>query len=332
MILKRFPVFVGTPEQRKFDSPDKAFEYINRHNGLTDVYDSLYNNGVIDKVVWDFDYDVNSEDQYSDWETLWSDVQKLTYELRKGGYKQMTVFSGNGVHKYLKTVECELSKPKKAIRKVQEKYQSSLGINTDEAVFGDVRRIFRVPNTYNPSAERFCIPLKPEDIEKDIDDIKSLADGQRFVDAIEGENEFNILKYDCKTNWQENPLDNKIEGNFSVGEGATLFETYPCITNLLENYDNIEKKGHGLGFRRRFLVILHLKETGHTIQETREILKDNLSEEEYLHCVHNEGQVEQIYKREDMLFPRCDSLMQEIPCIHNPKEGEKCPKKDSLYR
>jgi len=332
MILNRFPVFIGTPQQKRFDDKERAMKYINQQNGLTDVYVSLYNDGVIDKVVWDFDYDPESKAQYHDWSRLLEDFRKLTYTLRDEGYKQMSVFSGNGIHKYLKTEVVELEKPKQAIREVQEKYQRELDINSDEAVFGDIRRIFRVPNTYNPGAGRFCVPLKPEDVEKDIDELKSLSQEQRFPEnTIEGEKEYKIGKHDSKSSWKGNPMENKVEGDFDFdGEGA-IFPIYPCMANLLKNREEIEDEGHGLGYRRRFLIILHLKETGHTIDETKNILEEYLSDDEFFHCVYEESQVEQIYKRKDLLFPRCNKLMQEVPCCHEPENDSPCEMKDSIY-
>lgn len=334
MILNKAPLRIGTPEQRTYDSLDKAIEVVNQHNGVTDVYATLYN-GTVDKVCWDFDVEEGEDDKYDSLDEALKDFRTLTERFDEEGYSQMSVFSGNGLHKYLKTVDAKLKNPRSAIREVQEKYQEELNLNTDEQIFGDVERIFRVPNTWHPRAKRFCIPLKQEEIYLDKEEIFELAQDQRFgVDAITEGEPYPILQHDsARSSVPSFKSGAQIEGNFNPAEvepEGTVLPIYPCISNLLQNWDDLEKKGHGLGFRRRFLIIAHLKETGHNYQECIQILKKYLSNEEFHHCVYDEKQPRQVYKRDDLLFPSCNRLMTEIPCIHDPPENE-CEKKDSLY-
>lgn len=330
MILNRFPTRVGTPHQRWVDSKPEALERINRNNGATDVYAALYPQDVVDKVVWDFDID-----KYNSWENMMADFRRLTRAIEGGGYRQMSVFSGTGLHKYIRTQEAELSRPKKAIEHVQKMYQEELDLNSDDAVFGDIKRIFRVPNTYHPEAGRFCIPLTQQEVfECSQDEIHELAQDQRLdIEPITDGDEFPIYKYDKASNSMVPDFEGEqISGSFNPAEvepEGVLFPIYPCISNILKNWREMEQKGHGLGFRRRFLIILHLKETGHSYEETVSILKKYLSETEFRHCVYSEKQVKQIYKRDDLLFPDCNRLETEIPCIH--REDDKCDDRDSLY-
>lgn len=330
MILNRFPTRIGTPHQTWVDSKQEALEVINRHNGLTDVYAALYPHEVVDKIVFDFDID-----EYDDWEDMMQDYRRLSRRLEDDGYSQMSVFSGNGLHKYVKTVETELARPKAALRTVQENYQEQLDLNSDEVIFGDIKRIFRVPNTFHPGAQRYCVPLKHDEaMNLTQQEIYDLAQGQRFgVGAITGGDEYPIHQFDkAGSSMRPQFQGEKVPGNFNpadVEPEGVLFPIYPCISNILRNWEDMEQKGHGLGFRRRFLIILHLKETGHTYEETVSILKKYLSNEEFFHAVHDEKQVRQIYKRDDLLFPDCNRLMSEIPCIHS--EDDPCEDKDSLY-
>jgi len=328
MILNRFPTRIGTPHQRWVDSKPEALQRINSNNGVTDVYAALYPQDVIGKVVFDFDID-----KYDDWESMMADYRRLTRAIE--GYRQMSVFSGTGLHKYLRTTDAELSRPKQAIETVQRMYQDDLDLNSDDAVFGDVKRIFRVPNTYHPDAGRYCIPLTHDEVFNCTqEEIHERASSQRFdVDPVTDGKAFPIHKYDKAGNSMVPEFTgDQIEGSFNPAEvepEGVLFPIYPCIANILKNWEEMEQKGHGMGFRRRFLVILHLKETGHSYEETVAILKKYMSSREFHHCVYDEKQVRQVYKRDDLLFPDCERLETEIPCIH--KQAEPCEDRNTLY-
>lgn len=335
MLLNRFPCRVGTPHQKWCDTKQEALERINRHNGVTDVYVSIYNNDIIDKVAWDFDIDDEKDDAYDTWEEAMADFRKMTEHFEEQGWQQMSVLSGGGLHKYLKTVPEKLEHPRPAIEEVQRKFQQELELNTDDAIFGDAKRIMRVPNTFHPGAQRYCIPLTNEQVYWDKDELFELAQEQQFPDnPVTPGDSYPIRQHD-KMGSQYTAFGDggtKVTGNFNPAEvepEGTLFPIYPCISNLLQNWEQMEQKGHGLGFRRRFLIILHLKETGHEYEECVQVLKKYLSDREFHHAVYDEKQVEQIYKRDDMLFPKCKSLMKEIPCIH--EQGDPCESKDDLY-
>lgn len=336
-MLNRFPCRVGTPHQKWCETRREAIERINRHNGVTDVYVSLYNDGVVDKVAWDFDIEPDGDDKYSSWEEALEDFRKMTLHFEDKGWQQMSVLSGGGLHKYLKTNPVELEYPRYALKEVQEKFQQELDLKTDDAIFGDIKRIMRVPNTYHPGAQRYCIPLKSDEVFLEKEELFELAETQREETQVMTEGDpYPIAQHDRMGSQYTsmNGEGTKVPGNFNPAEvepEGTLFPIYPCISNLLQNWDDMEQKGHGLGFRRRFLIILHLKETGHTYEEAVGILKKYLSHEEFRHAVYDEKQVEQIYKRDDLLFPKCESLMKEIPCIHQPEDNDPCDSKDDLY-
>jgi len=329
MILNRYPVRIGTPHQKRYETREEAIEAINRHNGLTHVYVSLYNRGVIDKIAFDFD----PKDYESGWDDMIVEYRQLKEHIEDEGWAFMCVFSGNGLHFYIKSKSRRLENPRAATKEVQEKYQQELDLNSDEAIFGDIKRIMRVPNTYHPGAERFCIPLKPNEIYFSQDEIHDLAQSQRDISAVADGEPYPIGKHDKMGSAYTMSEGSRVPGNFNPAEvepEGTLFPIYPCISNILQNWQDMEQKGHGIGYRRRFLVILHLKETGHSYEEAVGVLKKYMSEKEFYHAVYDEKQVEQIYKRDDLLFPKCDSLMKEIPCIHDPPE-EACESKDDLY-
>lgn len=335
MILNKTPIRVGVPSQRVCNTREEAIERINRHNGATDVYASLYNgDNIVDKVVFDFDVEPQDEDKYDAWGPMMEDFRRLSEHIEENGWSQMSVLSGGGMHKYISSSEYPLEHPRDALREAQQKIQEELDLKTDDAIFGDIERIFRVPNTWHPGAQRYCIPLRHEEIYLPKEDLFDLASDQRFdADPITEGAPYPIHEHDSAgSSYASFKTGQQIEGNFNPAEvepEGVLFDIYPCISNLLQNWDTLEQKGHGLGYRRRFLVILHLKERGHTYQETISILKKYLSSEEFHHCVRGEKQVRQIYRRDDLLFPECDRLMTEVPCIHDDENP--CEDKDSLY-
>lgn len=336
MILNNFPCRIGVPNQKVCETRKEAISRINAHNGITDVYATLYNQKkVVDKVVFDFDVTDEEDDKYDTWQELIDDYRKLKEYVEDEGWSYMCVLSGGGMHFYIKSTERRLEYPRDALREAQQTIQDDLDLQTDDAIFGDTERIFRVPNTYHPGAERYCVPLKPEEIYIDPPELFELGEEQRFdIKALVDGSAYPVHQHDSAGSvYAPFESGDRIEGNFNPAEvepEGTLFPIYPCISNLLQNWRDYERKGHGLGFRRRFLIILHLKETGHTYEETVSILKKYMSSEEFYHCVRDEKQVRQIYRRDDLIFPECDKLMTEVPCIHNPPERE-CESKDSLY-
>lgn len=336
MILNKTPIRVGVPSQRVCHTREEAIDRINRHNGATDVYASLYNgDNIVDKIVFDFDVEPGDEDKYDDWDSMLSDFRRLSEHIEDEGWSQMSVLSGGGMHKYIKSAEYRLEYPRDALREAQQKFQEELDLKTDDAIFGDIERIFRVPNTWHPGAGRYCIPLEHEEIYLPREKLFELAEDQRFeIETITQGESYPVHQHDSAgSSYTSHETGERIEADFNPAEVApegAIFEIYPCISNLLQNWDTMEQRGHGLGFRRRFLVILHLKETGHTYKETVQILKKYLSSEEFHHCVRDEKQPRQVYRRDDMIFPECDRLMTEIGCIHDPPE-DPCEDKDSLY-
>ena len=58
-----------------------------------------------------------------------------------------------------------------------------------------------------------------------------------------------------------------------------------------------------LGWNERYIVILYFKERGFTRQEVFEILKENLSERKFIHCIKEERQLQYLFERDDLMFP-----------------------------
>ena len=48
---------------------------------------------------------------------------------------------------------------------------------------------------------------------------------------------------------------------------------------------------------------MYFKEKGYTQKETLQILKENLTENKFRHCIVEERQLQYLYERDDLMFP-----------------------------
>ena len=152
----------------------------------------------------------------------------------------------------------------------------------------------RIKNTYNIKAKRFCIPLTKEQFIAGDDIIKFIAIKQHFINntAI-GNKLFNIQKFDHKLEKFDNVINNSNFKSSSNRDYINYCDVF--IKNLLMNKE--------LGWNDRFLVILYFKEKGYTREEVFEILKENLSERKFVHCIKEERQLQYLFERDDLMFP-----------------------------
>jgi len=124
-------------------------EFINRYLGLKDIGISIsaYKNGAPYLLFLPFDFDaVNLKDS-------WKEAKTLFNYFSTAGYNTYLIFSGNkGFHVLVSTIPKVYSK--KQIRSIQLAMKTLFNLNTlDEQIFGDVRRLMRVPYTYNLKGE-----------------------------------------------------------------------------------------------------------------------------------------------------------------------------------
>lgn len=177
---------------------DELYHMIRRYNGMIDCYTGVYSrreNPTIDKLFFDFD----SED-------CLVKVKKFHNFLVENSYKHCMFFSGGGFHVYVfVNKDSNLKFPKNAIRNAQldliKRSGLEVGKDVDSHVIGDVRRITRIPNTFNikPNRKRFCIPVSEETLEIGMNKIRKLARVQmQFVGDIKGKVCIELSKYDTE--------------------------------------------------------------------------------------------------------------------------------------
>jgi len=103
--------------------------------------------------------------------------------------------SGKGFHSFAFTIPYDIgdiAHRKAKIKAAQTMYCGDLPTRDKKIVSGDVRRMFRIPNTYNTSAKRFCIPITEDVLSWDIDKIFEYAKKQRYKFVCYGKNLLNL--------------------------------------------------------------------------------------------------------------------------------------------
>jgi len=301
MFLK-FPREIATPKRQVVWNLREFISTINRLNTKKNLYTSLYaytcdgNNvnfdkPIIDKIFFDLDGKSAKDDLY----------QILD---KTENYKKFIVFSGGGFHLYLLTKDRVFRNPntaKSTILYYQEEFTKDFDLKSlDRHVFGDIRRITRIPNTYNLKRKKFCIPILEKEIEL-AEELSQQQRGEKLSRFIEGKKLLKLKEisedfyFECKTFTEDLDLyEHDYKGEIE------LKNVPPCIEKLLE-----KKK---LGWQERTVLILFLKENAYFINETLSILKKYLTPKKFYHCVREEKQPFYLYKREDMFFPTKQTL------------------------
>jgi len=236
---------IAFPHRIRVKTEKEALRYVNLYNGKKNLYKSLYkitdNGYVIDKIFFDFD---GEKSHYA--------TKKFAKFLHDDNIAFKVHFSGRGFHIFIPVVIKEkITDYKLSIRKLQEEILDTYNLRKycDPHVIGDTARVVRIPNTFNLRANRYCIPLRYEDIQLSFEEIKELAKKQRWIInyAVKGrklelKNVEKIKKY--KTN-----VSNSI-----VVEGIE-----PCINRILEKRNPTHDE--------RFLLVLHYKELGENMNQ-----------------------------------------------------------------
>lgn len=308
--------------KRKVVHDMKEFiDTINTYNGKTDVFTSVYafknlqENGKpdwssiqIDKVFFDLDGD-----------SAFADMVKLHNWACNKDIRHTINFSGGGYHVYLWVAYKHLKNPSGCLYNFCDWLSKELDITPDRKIFGDIKRITRVPNTWNCKPERqcWCIPITDEHFKGATSSVK-----QRLNDYQEwGTKKADIQRFDMKAN----PISEFDDTTYDVenGHNRDIDNAPPCIQAMLKMPD--------LSWRGRFLLISWLRDNGFLISETIEILRKTLSHEPYYssrrgrfyHCVYEEKQPFFVYKDIDRIFPSCETINRDGFC---PTNGVGCEK------
>lgn len=311
-----FQLFVKPKRRITFSEEEvsKATKLINFLNGKKDLYRSVYNyisepagrNAFVDKIFFDFDPDGKNDPL--------GDLNALAEYCIKKNISFTPFFSGRGYHFYIHTHKLfayELNSPSLAIREFVLDIINKLGIVPDMQVVGDLMRVSRIPNTLNKKTGLFCIPLsKKEALIDDPDYFKKEGSKQRTQQDAYGEQLIDLRKYDGKSRHKMTvpPISNDVNCT-QIADNIPM-----CVKNALHNRDP--------GYQERFLIITCLRDLAYTLPEVEKILEEYLSQEKFEHCVFEEEQLDYLFKRQELLFPSCDTIKMQGYCVEGCKGQE----------
>jgi hypothetical protein len=308
---------LGIPHRRTFTLDEEGLaesrKIIKDLNGLTPIFRTIndfqglpnHKTAIVSKLFFDFDVDKKNPDD----EEYLIQARKLHEYLKERNIKHFVYFSGRGFHIFV------LVKPKlarmmnnadEAVRIARLRIINKLNLMSDPST-KDLMRFARMPNTINIKTNKFCIPLKPEELYLSREEIEKLAETQRFgIDPSCGEELIDITKYDTeKVAYEPKEVSKSLH---PVDEKFLQKKLPKCILASLSE--------GSCGYYERYAIITALRDACcYSRSDTKKVLKKYLTEEKYYHCVRDEGQVDYLYDRQKLLFPNCTTLKEQGICV-----------------
>lgn len=280
-----FPRRISIPQRYLVENLEQYHEFVNRYNGVVNLYIEIYKNNEIDKIFFDFDSPKALEN-----------VRKMHQWCKEKDYRHTILFSGRGFHVYIKATGL-IKHPKIALSNVHTKIAEELGLlwgepsiaDLDCHVRGNISQVARIPYTINPRSGRNCCFLPEYLLSHSYEAICNYSEKPNRDPYYYGTKEIDLSKYDSDKEYDIHykmkiPESNlQISGNFP-----------DCIKSLLRNPE--------LRYRERLQLILYLRANGFSKSEVISVLQKYLSEEKFHHCVKEEHQVDYLFRKEDEYF------------------------------
>ena len=336
-VFGRMPREFATPQRRVVRSTDELVGMIDQHNGITDVYvsayafagdEATYADVVINKAVFDFD-------------GRWEPLVETSRWLEERGAAHFVVFSGSDEsgHVYVLTEptthqesleyfqrdvvidgvglrecsRCGGVTRRDGDRPVSPHYchqcdehlnDDSTRLVVDRNLVGDPATMIRVPNTWHPDAERFCVPLFPEEVVKDPTAAYEAAESQRDVglsDIVIGDDPVDITqRAEAAEDKYQSYADRRRLAGFE--SDAAALESFEAEVGPEELWERLEcecvrrladgRPGHD----DRRVMITHLIEQGFNPAEINRFLLWALDEETARHSIEDEQQAIRLYR------------------------------------
>lgn len=163
----------------------------------------------------------------------------------------------------------------------------------DRRIWGDVLRISRIPNTWNPKRQRYCIPITEKVINDfSINEIQELSKKQYFPSKDDKWMGFKLLKvpseFDTKT------VLHKFGSYVSIPDenpDPNIMQNYKlpiCVKKLLCDST--------LDVDRRFWLLVYLRDRGITMEEAVDVFQKILDPEFSYHSIYIERQPWHVYR------------------------------------
>ena len=301
------------------NSMEDLIRKLNIHNHKTTFFTSLYsftelnpvkNRGIYSSAV------INKIFLDSDKHSL-AVIKSLHQYCMDKDYIHCFFFSGRGFHYYIGATG-ELKNKKGAVTNAQMKIcddlKFKLGANgdsdIDSHVIGNLAQLVRVPNSYNIKRKAYCIPLKKSDLTT-IEHVVEKAQKPQLGISVYGHKYLDLTPFDSEPILQEYDVSVESPG-VSLSADKVNKESFPvCIRSIMT--DRL------INHKERYYLIVYLRDLGLDLSSVIEFLRKNLSSKEFSHCVLTERQPYFIFKRNDLVFPHCDTLFKEGVCKNDGK-------------
>lgn len=344
-LFGREPREFASPQRVAVDTTGELLAHIDQHNGLADCYvsayafaseDRSYGDVVINKAIFDFDGEWGALVDTHEW-------------LRERGAAHLVVFSGSARsgHIYVLTeptthqqsleyFQRDVVVDGAGLRRCREcgnpvdrvdasavkawecracGHRAGDGgtrLVVDDNLIGDPATMIRVPNTWHPGAERFCVPLRPEEVVRDAAEVHALADSQRdlaLADAVSGGSPVEITQAEDRAEELYRSYDDQ-RGMAGVGSDATAAGSFEaevepaavledlsceCLLSMLTDPDGRPAEPR-MGHRNRRVLVSYLVERGYNPAEIRGFLRFALDDEKAEHAIHEEQQPTRIWR------------------------------------
>ncbi len=306
------------------NSMSEFIQKINCYNTKTTVFTSLYA----------FDQTSNNRGVYSsarikqiyfDLDTPKDMTSLLNFHnyLERKNLIHCINFSGGGFHIYVGIqFPNDLKNKKAAVGNAQialgDELQLKIGINGDSDIdghiIGNIAQLVRVPGTYNLKRKLYCIPLTHKDLDLPLEKIKEKAKTQHFGVHVFGKEFLDLSKFDSESILKKYEDTINLENSGDVDSDKVNISTFPpCIKEFMK-----EKQ---LKHRWRYVFMLYCRELGLPLGATIKILRQFLDHATFHHCVFQERQIFWVFRRTDLTFPSCLTLINEGVCKSNDCKG-----------
>lgn len=326
-----FPREVAFPFRRLVKTEKEFYELINKHNKLKNIYYSLYSCDekhnfectTIDKCAFDFD----SENPC---ELIANEILPFHEKLMRDNLKHYIMYSGKkGFHVYIKVKNGDrLRYVKDALFNMHHHFKDTYSINPDLQLFGDHKRILRVPNTMHLSSNRYCIPIKIEDLHLGMQHIIDKSKKTNFEFVSYGDEAFDISKFDVQSisrKIRAEDIPEYSSGLNIINDDVAVKNFLPCVQCWLINSPTpmIEESGT---WEARYQFAIYCRDIGLPKEECYRIAKKYFGAAKrtdaygnnYFHMVKVKA-IELAYSRDD-LFYNCTTLYSKGLC------PGRCPK------
>jgi len=296
-----------------------------------DFFDILNKNNTIAQKMYFSLYDI-TENPAIDWIGLDIDRQESLAKLKqlhiillKLNIRHFMFFSTRGFWILVKTKHKKLRYAKEALKSAQKyvAYLANMTIgdpkmcDVDEAVIGDIRRMCRVPNSFDVLRKRFAIPIGTDVLDSyGLILEKSLQQQKGEFYGIEA---LDITQWDIES--RNILVDDIPDCTINITEDF-LKDLPTCVATMLKS---------GTGWKKWFYTILWFKEKGYTKEQIIQIFKKYLdkysrgNKDYFLHIAKEDKQFDYVFAK-GYIFPRCEQLWDEGFCVG------KCSHFNTLYK